>query len=100
MKKESVPKSKTNKKKSKTLKDIWEDFILYDSIIDSYISNFWGTENLCKKVRIEYDGNPKNINLYRIFMTFSYKYKICLIIFCAKIRLFSKTTKCFSLFYG
>ena len=47
-----------NKKKSKTLKDIWEDFMLYDSIIDSYRSNIWGTENLCKKVRVEYDGNP------------------------------------------
>ena len=51
-------KETKNKKKSKTLKEIWEDFILYDSIIDSYRSNFWGTESLCKKVKVEYDGNP------------------------------------------
>ena len=53
-----TPDSSKNKKKSKTLKEIWEDFILYDSIIDSYRSTIWGTENLCKKVRVEYDGNP------------------------------------------
>lgn len=51
-------KDTKNQKKSKTLKEIWEDFMLYDSIIDSYRSNIWGTENLCKKVRVEYDGNP------------------------------------------
>ena len=45
-------------KKSRTLKEIWKDFILYDNIIDSYRSKIWGIENLCGKVKVEYDGNP------------------------------------------
>ena len=45
-------------RKPNNLKDIWKDFSLYDNIIDSYRSNIWGIENVCKKVRIEYDGNP------------------------------------------
>ena len=45
-------------KKSCTLKEIWKDFNLYDNIIDTYKSNIWGIENLCKKVKIEYGGNP------------------------------------------
>ena len=40
------------------LKDLWKDFKLYDSIIDFYSSNLWGIENLCKKVEIEYNGDP------------------------------------------
>ena len=40
---------------------MWKDFILYDNIIDSYRSNIWGIENICKKVKIEYDGNPLNV---------------------------------------
>ena len=39
------------------LKFIWDDFSLYDGIIDYYSSNVWGTENLKKKVKIENDGN-------------------------------------------
>ena len=46
-----------NNKKA-TLKEIWKDFGLYDSIIDRYKSNLWGIENLCKKVKIEYTGEP------------------------------------------
>ena len=46
-----------NKKKG-TLKEIWKDFILYDSIIDGYKSYLWGIENLCTKVKIEYTGDP------------------------------------------
>ena len=44
--------------KKGTLKEIWKDFGLYDSIIDNYKSNLWGIENICKKIRIEYTGNP------------------------------------------
>ena len=44
--------------KKGTLKEIWKDFGLYDSIIDSYKSNLWGIENLCKKVKVEYTGDP------------------------------------------
>ena len=40
------------------LKDIWKDCKLYESIIDYYSSNLWGTENLCKKVNVEYNGDP------------------------------------------
>ena len=39
------------------LKFIWDDFSLYDGIIDYYSSNVWGIENLKKKVEIENDGN-------------------------------------------
>ena len=39
------------------LKFIWDDFSLYDGIIDYYSSSIWGTENLKKKVKIENDGN-------------------------------------------
>ena len=39
--------------KGKTLKLLWEDFSLYDSIIDYYSSNIWGTENLAKKVKAD-----------------------------------------------
>ena len=41
--------------KKGTLKEIWKDFGLYDSIIDSYKSNLWGIENLCKKEREDRD---------------------------------------------
>ena len=52
-------KSKENETeiKGKTLKVLWEDFILYDSIIDYYSANIWGTENLRKKVKIDIDSN-------------------------------------------
>ena len=48
--------------KKGTLKEIWKDFGLYDSIIDSYKSNLWGIENLCKKVKIEYTGDPLRLS--------------------------------------
>ena len=48
---------KKEEKKDKNLKIIWEDFALYDSIIDYYSSNIWGTENLGKKVKIDIDTN-------------------------------------------
>ena len=62
-------KEPNKKEKSATLNQIWNDFNLYDSIIDSYRSNIWGIENLCKKVKLEYGGNPlllceKLIKLY------------------------------------
>ena len=64
--KDSIPKyyldglyfSESNDNNSnKTLNEIWEDFLIYDSIIDYYYSNIWGIENICKKVKIEYNGN-------------------------------------------
>ena len=39
--------------KDKNLKLIWEDFNLYDTIIDYYSSNIWGIENLRKKVKVD-----------------------------------------------
>ena len=44
--------------KKGTLNEIWKDFGLYDTIIDNYKSNLWGIENLCKKVKVEYTGDP------------------------------------------
>jgi hypothetical protein len=43
--------------KGKNLKMIWDDFSLYDSIIDYYSSNIWGTENLVKKVKADTNEN-------------------------------------------
>ena len=54
-------KNKTKKKILKNnvlLKEFWKDFALYDYIIDYYYSNLWGLENLCKKVKIEYENKP------------------------------------------
>ena len=48
-------KSDIKDNKDKTLKIYWEDFSLYDGIIDYYSSNVWGTENLRKIVGIEID---------------------------------------------
>ena len=44
-------KTNQNEKENneKTLKIQWEDFSLYDGIIDYYSSNVWGTEN-CMKI--------------------------------------------------
>ena len=55
-----INSSKSSKKndKSNPLKEIWKDYYLYDNIIDSYRANIWGIENLCKKAKIEYGGNP------------------------------------------
>jgi len=39
--------------KAENLKIIWDDFILYDTIIDYYSSNIWGIENLRKKVKVD-----------------------------------------------
>ena len=50
-----------NKNEIKTLNEIWKDFSIYDNIIDYYYSNLWGIENICKKVKIEYDGHWKEI---------------------------------------
>ena len=47
--------------KDKTLKIYWEDFSLYDSIIDYYSSNIWGTENLRKKVGIDLDNDSTQL---------------------------------------
>ena len=43
--------------KGRNLKIIWEDFNLFDSIIDYYSSNLWGTENLRKIVKADIDNN-------------------------------------------
>ena len=66
--KDSIPKyyldglyfsESNNNNSNKTLNEIWEDFLIYDSIIDYYYSNIWGIENICKKVKIEYNGNER-----------------------------------------
>ena len=44
-------------KKGNNLKTTWEDFSLYDSVIDYFSSNIWGTEHLRKKVKIDVDNN-------------------------------------------
>jgi hypothetical protein len=43
--------------KGNNLKLIWIDFLLYDSIIDYYSSNIWGTENLRKLIKLDIDAN-------------------------------------------
>ena len=48
---------KDNGEINNNLKEIWKDFIFYDSIIDYYSSNIWGIENLRKKVKLDFDGN-------------------------------------------
>ena len=45
-----------------TLKDIWKDSNLYNSIIDYYVANLWGVQYLCKKVKVEYNGEPLKIS--------------------------------------
>ena len=50
------------KGKKATLKEIWKDSALYDSIIDYYMANLWGMEYLCKKVKVEYTGDPLKIS--------------------------------------
>ena len=49
------------KGKKGTLKEIWKDFPIYDSIIDTYKSNLWGIENLCGKLELEYTGDPLRV---------------------------------------
>ena len=44
-------------KKNNNLDKIWNDFILYDSIISYYQKTLWGTELLCTKVKINYNPN-------------------------------------------
>ena len=44
-------------KKGKTLNILWDDFTLYDNIIDYYSSNVWGTEHLRKKIKLDIDTN-------------------------------------------
>ena len=51
----------TEERKKATLKEIWQDSSLYDSIIDYYMANLWGIECLCKKVKVEYNGDPLKI---------------------------------------
>ena len=48
-------------KNNNILNEIWEDSKIYDFIIDSYSSNVWGIENLCKMVKIDYDKEAKDI---------------------------------------
>ena len=55
--KENNIEKEEEENKGKNLKLIWEDFSLYDSIIDYYSSNVWGTENLGKKIKIDIDTN-------------------------------------------
>ena len=43
------------------LKESWEDCNLYDYIIDYYCSNIWGVENMCKNVKIDYEGKMLEI---------------------------------------
>ena len=49
--------SELKENKGNNLKSIWEDFPLYDSIIDYYSSNIWGIENLRKRVKLDIDTN-------------------------------------------
>ena len=57
---ENSSDSKENEMK-RNLKLIWEDFLLYDSIIDYYSSNIWGIENLRKNVKIDIDVNSDTL---------------------------------------
>ena len=55
--------------KGKNLIMIWDDFYLYDNIIDYYSSNIWGTENLRKKVKAD-----TNENLFELCKTLIKEY--------------------------
>ena len=55
--KEIDMKEKGKENKGKTLNILWDDFSLYDNIIDYYSSNVWGTEHLRKKVKLDIDTN-------------------------------------------
>ena len=48
------------------LKNNWEDYNLYDYIIDYYCSNIWGIEIMCKNVKIDYEG--KMIEIFKILL--------------------------------
>ena len=50
------------KGKKRSLKEIWKDYLLYNAIIEYYMVNLWGIECLCKKVKINYDGDPLKIS--------------------------------------
>ena len=50
-----------NSNDNNILKEIWEDCNMYDFIIDYYCSNIWGTENMCKNVKIDYEGKTLEI---------------------------------------
>ena len=50
------------KEKELKIKEIWKDSNLYDSIIYYYISYLWGIQYLCKKVKVEYDGQLLKIS--------------------------------------
>ena len=48
--------------KGRNLQKIWEDFNLFDNVIDYFSSNLWGIENLSKKVKVEIDNNITNLS--------------------------------------
>ena len=47
--------------KGRNLQKIWEDFILFDNVIDYFSSNLFGLENLSKKVGVEIENNITNM---------------------------------------
>ena len=59
--KDIISNSKNNNTTPKSLKDLWKDFSLYDNIIDTNRSKIWGIENVCKRVNVEYGGNPLTV---------------------------------------
>ena len=59
----NIEENSEKEEKGNNLKIIWEDFSLYDSIIDYFSSTIWGTEHLRKKVKIDVDNNI--MTLYR-----------------------------------
>ena len=54
-------KINVNTNENNILQEIWEDCNMYDFIIDYYCSNIWGTENMCKNVKIDYEGKTLEI---------------------------------------
>ena len=64
--KENKGNEEGNNFNSNILKETWEDCNLYDFIIDYYCSNIWGIENMCKNVKIDYEG--KILEIFKVLL--------------------------------
>ena len=61
LKEEREIKDKTSNLDNNILNSMWEDFNLYNFILDYYHDNLWGIEAMCKHIKINYDKNLDEI---------------------------------------
>ena len=61
LKEEKEIKDKTSNLDNNILNSMWEDFNLYNFILDYYHDNLWGIEAMCKHIKINYDKNLDEI---------------------------------------